>query len=128
VSSSADRGHGPWPEPDEPDRAPSIAGGETPEWDPPAERDDVAGSRGVSLAIAGLNVIYLMFLPVLLVVGIYTYLTVYAIVKAVDGGSDSPDPATVLIGIVGLVTVFVVALGLGSWAIGRTADPRKRRR
>jgi hypothetical protein len=123
-----DDGHGPWPEPDETGRASSEAGGETPEWDPPDERGEVAGSRGVALAIAGLNVLYLMFLPVLLVVGIYTYVTVYAIVKAVDGGSDSPDPATVLIGIVGLVTLFVVALGLGTWVIGRTADPRKRRR
>ncbi len=69
----------------------------------------------------------MLALPVLIVVGVYTFLTVYAVVKAVSGGSDSADAATVLIGVVALVTLFTTLLGVGGWAIGRTADPKKRR-
>jgi hypothetical protein len=71
---------------------------------------------------------YLVMLPVLLAIGIYTFITVYAIVKAIDSGPDTADGAVVVLGIVGLVTFFVVLLGGGVWAIGRAADPKKRPR
>ena len=93
-------------------------------WD---ERTDASGSKGIAVAVAGLNVTYLMVLPVLLVVGIYTFITVYAIVKAVSSGSDSADAGVILLGGVGLVTLFVVLLGVGGWLVGRAADPKKRR-
>ena len=93
-------------------------------WD---ERTDASGSKGIAVAVAGLNVTYLMVLPVLLVVGIYTFITVYAIVKAVSSGSDSADAGVILLGVVGLVTLFVVLLGVGGWLVGRAADPKKRR-
>ena len=79
------------------------------------------------MAVAGLSFGGLLVFPILIVVGVYTFITVYAIVKAVSGGSDAADPATVLIGIVGLVTVFTLMLGLGGWLIGRGFDPAKRR-
>lgn len=124
VSTSTDPNvRGPWPEPDEP--AHPVAA-----WD---ERDgpqgsEPQGSKGVSIAVAALSVAYLLMLPVLLVVGIYTFITVYAIVKAVDAGPDTADAGVVLIGTVGLVTFFVLLLGGGLWAIGRAADPKKRQR
>ena len=90
-------------------------------WD---ERTDASGSNGIAVAVAGLNVTYLMVLPVLLVVGIYTFITVYAIVKAVSSGSDSADAGVILLGVVGLVTLFVVLLG---WAAGSSAEPPTRR-
>ena len=77
--------------------------------------------------MAVLNVGVLLTLPVLIVIGVYTLLTTYAVVKAVSAGSDAADPATVLIGVVGLVTFYTTLLGVGAWAIGRTADPKKRR-
>ena len=98
---------------------------EGPRWDEAAE---VRGSKAVSVGVALLSVGYLMILPVLLAVGIYTFITVYAIVKAIDAGSDTADGAVVLIGVVGLVTFFAVVLGGGLWAIGRAADPKKRAR
>jgi hypothetical protein len=149
-SSSGATGSGPWPEPDEVDaraeaerlaaRAAAVgtdldAAGDravdhlgdiddhVAAWD---ERTDPQGSRGVSLAVAGMSVAYLLILPVLLVIGIYTYITVYAIVKTVDSGPDSADAQVVLLGVVGLVTMFVVLLGVGLWAVGRAADPKKR--
>lgn len=151
MSSSNDAtGSGPWPEPDEADaraeaerleaRAAAVTAGldaagdravdhlddiddHVEAWD---ERTDPQGSRGVSLGVAGLSVAYLLILPVLLAIGIYTYITVYAIVKAVDAGPDSADAGVVLLGVVGLVTLFVALLGGGLWAIGRAADPKRR--
>jgi uncharacterized BrkB/YihY/UPF0761 family membrane protein len=93
-------------------------------WD---RRIDASGSKGVAFAIVGLNVGTLMVLPVLLVVGIYTFITIYAIVKAVSSGSDTANAVTIMIGVVGLVTLFVTLLGVGGWLIGRAADPKKRR-
>lgn len=115
---------GPWPEPDQAD-----------DWDETdhsveragAEPTGGGGSKGVALIVAGLNLGVMLALPVLIVAGVYTLITVYAIVKAVSAGSDAADPATVLIGVVGLVTLFTTLLGMGVWAIGRTADPKKRR-
>lgn len=151
MSSSNDTtGSGPWPEPDEADaraeaeRIGAKAAAVTADLDAAGDRvvdhlDDIddhveawddrtdpQGSRGVSLAVAGMSVAYLLILPVLLVIGIYTYITVYAIVKAVDSGPDSADTGVVLFGVVGLVTLFVVLLGVGLWGIGRAADPKKR--
>lgn len=153
MSSSSDTNRpGPWPEPDEADaraeaellgaRAAAdatdldAAGDRVVDhlddiddhvaaWD---ERTETQGSKGVSLAVAGLSVAYLMVLPVLLAVAIYAFITVYAIVKAVGSGPDTAHAGTVLIGIVGLVTLFVVLLGGGLWAMGRAADPKKRTR
>ncbi len=123
MSSSNNRtGSGPWPEPGEPHTLdPKSLGAEAP--GEPAS----GGSRAVALAVAGVNLVVMLALPVLIVVGVYTFLTVYAVVKAVSGGSDSADAATVLIGGVALVTLFTTLLGVGGWAIGRTADPKKRR-
>jgi hypothetical protein len=151
-SSSRAAGSGPWPEPDEVDaraeaerlaaRAAAVAtdldaagdrvvdhlddiDDHVAAWD---ERTEPQGSRGVALAVAGLSVAYLLILPVLLAIAIYTFITVYAIVKAIDSGPDTADAGVVLIGIVGLVTLFVVLLGGGMWAIGRAADPKRRPR
>jgi hypothetical protein len=94
-------------------------------WD---ERTEAKGSKGVALAVAGLNLGGLLALPAMLVIGIYTFITVYAVVKAVGAGSDQANALVVLLGVVGLVTLFVTMLGVGAWLVGRSADPKKRRR
>ncbi len=123
-SSSGTTGAGPWPEPDDIDVSlvPERSPGAGQAWDEPAR----GGSKGIALAVAAMNLGVLLALPVLVVVGVYTFLTVYAVVKAFSAGSDAADPATVLVGVVGLVTLFTTLLGVGAWAIGRVADPKKR--
>ena len=124
---------GPWPEPGEGDQRPppdlrrgADVDAQDARWD---EGDaEVQGSKGVSVGVAVMTVGYLVMLPVLLAIGIYTFITVYAIVKAIDSGPDTADGAVVVLGIVGLVTFFVVLLGGSVWAIGRAADPKKRPR
>lgn len=92
-----------------------------------AAADTPAGSRGVSLAIAGVSVTFHVVLAWLLVGGIYLFLTVYALVKAFGSAPDEPNTTVVVLGIVGLVTglllLFAVAVGL----LGRAANPKKRR-
>lgn len=118
---------GPWPDPDDTiDRS-----GDGAQFDDdrtePASVHEPAGSKGVALAVAGTNLGFFLLLPAVLVVAIYTFLTVYAIVKAVGSAPDAANPVVVLVGIVSLVGLFVVTLAVGTWLIGRTADPRKRR-
>jgi hypothetical protein len=86
-----------------------------------------AGSKGVALGVAGLTVTFFVLLPAFIAVGVYTFLTIYAIVKGVEGGSDQPDATTVMVGLVVLVTLFVLLVAAGTMLLGRTADPKKRR-
>jgi hypothetical protein len=90
-------------------------------------RDEPAGSTGVSLGVAGLTVMFFVLLPAFIAVGVYTFVTVYAVVKGVEGGSDQPDATTILVGIVLLVTLFTLLVAVGMMLIGRAADPKKRR-
>ena len=53
---------------------------------PAPASNEGAGSRGAALAVAGLSFGVLLVFPVLIVVGVYTFITIYAIVKAVSGG------------------------------------------
>jgi amino acid permease len=98
-----------------------------PDPDPIDERDQPRGSKGVAIANAlaslGLGVI----LPVLIVVGLYTYLTIYAIVKAIGSAPDEANPTVVLVGLMALVALFVVGFAVTVVLIGRTADPKRRR-
>lgn len=93
-----------------------------------ATRDEPADAKGVAFGVVGLVVTFFVLLPAFIAVGIYTFVTVYAIVKGVEGGSDVPDPITVMIGIVLLIALFTVLLAVGAMLLGRTADPKKRRR
>ncbi|MEO8477113.1 MAG: hypothetical protein ABI572_08695 [Actinomycetota bacterium] len=91
-------------------------------------REEPADSKGVALGVAGLTVTFFVLLPVFVAVAVYTFLSVYAIVKGVEGGSDQPDATTIMVGVVLLVTVFVLLVAVGVMLLGRMADPKKRRR
>ena len=90
--------------------------------------DTPAGSKGVSLAIAGLSVTFYVLLAWLLVGGIYLYLTIYAVVKAIGSAPDEPNATVVVLGIVGLVTGLLLVFAAGVGLLGRAANPKKRRR
>jgi ABC-type Na+ efflux pump permease subunit len=91
-----------------------------------AARDEPADSKGVAFGVVGLVVTFFVLLPAFIAVGVYTSLTVYAVVKGVEGGSDVPDPTTIMVGLVLLVTLFVLLVTLGAMLLGRMADPKKR--
>jgi hypothetical protein len=90
--------------------------------------DEPAGSTGISLAVAGISFGFWVVLSILIAVGLYTALTIYAIVKAVGSAPDEPNAVAVLLIIVGLVTLFVTLLAGVVAFVGRFSEPKKRRR
>jgi hypothetical protein len=118
----------PWPE-DRPEDRPedqlAFSGG----WDEgrtDEELDRPAGSKGVAFTVALATFGFWVVLPVLVVVGVYSLLTVYAIVKAVGSAPDEPNAVAIALSIVGLITLFVVILGAAISLIGRAANPKRR--
>jgi hypothetical protein len=88
----------------------------------PASR---GGSKLLGIGVAGLGVVYLVVLPAVLVLLIYLFISVYAVVKISPPGH--PNPAVVLIGVVLLTGLMTVLLGVSIWLIGRMFDPPKTR-
>ncbi|MDP9329977.1 MAG: hypothetical protein M3P11_04965 [Actinomycetota bacterium] len=83
---------------------------------------------GLSLGIAAAIVTFFVLLPALLVVTIYSFITVYAIVKAIGSAPTSPSATTVLLGVVLLVTTFSLVLASLVTLAGRSMNPRGRNR
>jgi hypothetical protein len=84
-------------------------------------------NSGLSLAIGVIAVAFFAFLPVLIVVLVYLFLTTYAIVKAFGVGGPHPNPSTILVGVVALVGTLVTLLTMGMALLGRSMDAKKRR-
>ena len=91
-----------------------------------ATRGPTREHTGISLAIAAMIVTFLVFVPALLVVSIYTYLTVYAVVKGVGSAPESASPLTVLFGVVAFVTAFTLLLAGTVSLAGRAMNPKRR--
>jgi predicted Co/Zn/Cd cation transporter (cation efflux family) len=113
----------PWPEDPPAERASAITDDRD---DQPDRTDRPAGSRGVAITVTLASFGFGVALPVLVVVGVYAMITVYAIVKAVGSAPDQPNAVAIALGIVGLVTVFVVIITAAISLIGRAADPKRR--
>jgi hypothetical protein len=85
----------------------------------------MADSRGPSLAIVGIAVVFLASLPFLIPTVIWLVLTGYAITKAIGTAPDSASPTSVLLAVVAIVTFFTLAIAGAIWAIGRSMTPSK---
>ena len=81
---------------------------------------------GISLAIGGLVSAFFTALGALVVVVTYLFVCVYAIVKLIGDADGHPDPATVIMGFVLLVSVLVVALLVGVRFLGKSLATRRR--
>jgi uncharacterized membrane protein len=57
---------------------------------------------------------------------VYLFGTVYAIVKGAGVGGRSPNPATVILAVVLIVTMLVTLLYVGLGLLGRSMDPKRR--
>jgi hypothetical protein len=84
------------------------------------------GSKGIGLAIAGAIVAFFATLPFVLIVTLYVFLTIYAIVRAIGPGAGE-NPVTIVVGFVLITSVFAVLLGVTIHLIGRSLTPKKRR-
>ena len=83
--------------------------------------------RGLSLAIALAAAAFHATLAFVLVVSIWTALSVYALVKMIGSAPDEANAVAVLITVVLLVSTFVAGLAGGIALLGRSMTPRKRK-
>jgi hypothetical protein len=81
---------------------------------------------GVSLAIGGLISGFFTVLGAIVVVVTYLFICVYAIVKWIGDADGHPDPATIIVGFVALVSVLVIAVMVGVRLVGRSLVSRRR--
>ena len=83
---------------------------------------------GIAIAVAGVVTTVLTVFAWLLVVLMWTALTIYALVKAIGSAPDAASPTAVLLIVVGLVTALALLLTVPIALVGRSMTPRKRRR
>jgi protein-S-isoprenylcysteine O-methyltransferase Ste14 len=81
---------------------------------------------GVSLAIGGLISGFFTVLGAIVVVVTYLFVCVYAIVKWIGDADGHPDPATIIVGFVAIVSLLVLGLLLGVRLVGRSFVVRRR--
>ena len=88
--------------------------------------EEGSDGKGAGIAIGGLNVALYTLLPALLAVGIWTLISVYAIVKWIGSAPEKPDPVVIVLGVVLLVTLLVVLIAVAVSLVGRSLNPKKR--
>jgi hypothetical protein len=81
---------------------------------------------GLAIVVAVGAIFFFAALPAALVALVYVFGSVYAIVKATGVGGRSPNPATVLIAVVLIVSMLVTLFYCGIAVIGRSMDPKRR--
>lgn len=81
---------------------------------------------GLAIFVAVGVIVFFVALPAVIVTLVYLFGSVYAIVKAAGVGGRSPNPATILIGVVAIVSALVTLLYCGIAVIGRSMDPKRR--
>ena len=89
-------------------------------------RVEDGGSKGVSLAVAGVIVAFFAFLPFVFLVSLYVFLTIYAIVRTIGPGTGE-NAVAIVVGFVLITSMFAVLLGVTIHLVGRSLTPRKRR-
>ena len=85
-------------------------------------------NSGIAVAIAASIVGFFMMLAFIIVVLMFAFLFVYAIIKAFGPDTAHASPTTVLLGLVVIVGTLTVALTTGIGLLGRSMTPRRRRR
>ena len=84
--------------------------------------------KGVGIAVGVTNVALYALLPVLIVVGVWTLISVYAIVKWIGSAPQEPNAAVIVLGVALMVSLYVVLFAVGVGLVGRSLSPKKRRR
>jgi hypothetical protein len=87
----------------------------------------IGGSNGIGVAIAALIVAFLATMPFVLIVVLYVFLTIYAIVRAIGPGAGE-NPVTIVVGFVLITSVFAVMLGVTIHFVGRALTPKRLRK
>jgi hypothetical protein len=83
---------------------------------------------GTSIAIAAVTTLAYTIWAGVIVVVLWLCLTVYAVVKWIGAPTDHASPRTVLLLMVGTISLFVFLLALAIYALGRPMRYTKRKR
>lgn len=83
---------------------------------------------GQSSAIAFIAALGYAIWAAVLAVLLWLSVTIYAFVKLIGAPNDHPSATTLLVVVVGLVTIWPLAIALATYAIGRSMRPAKRAR
>ncbi len=82
-------------------------------------------SRFIGLGVAAAVLVLLVLLPVLAIVGFYTFANVYALITGSDFSSNTLNPAVFLTGLVVTVAAIVVVMAVVAGLIGRSLSPKR---
>jgi hypothetical protein len=93
-----------------------------------ADAADDTGYRFLGVGIGAGNALLYTVLPVVLFFAIWTFVSVYAIVKWAGSAPEEPNPVVLVVGVASLVMFFVVVIGVGVGLLGRPMNPKKRAR
>lgn len=83
-------------------------------------------SGGLGLGIGLANTVLYSLLPALMAVGIWTLVSVYAVVKWIGSAPDDVNPVVIVVGVVMLVTLFVLLIAVAVGLVGRSMNPKRR--
>ena len=83
---------------------------------------------GAAIGVAAALTFFATILAWLLVVLVWTALTIYAVVKWVGSAPEGASATTVLLIVVGLVTALALLLTLPIALVGRSMTPRRRKK
>ncbi len=84
--------------------------------------------RGIAISIAIVAVTFLAALPFLIPTTIWIALTIYAMVKGAGSAPDQANATVVMLSIVGIVSLFTLAIAGAIALLGRAMTPKRRRR
>jgi hypothetical protein len=98
---------------------------------PPSARSldtphDPSPAKGIGVGIGIMIVAFFAFLPFVLIVMPYLFLTGYAIVRAIGPGAGE-NAVTVVVGFVVITSLLVVLFGVAIHFIGRSFTPKRSR-
>jgi hypothetical protein len=84
------------------------------------------GSNGIGLAIGGIVVAFFAIIPFVLIVVLYLFVTIYAIVRALGPGAGE-NAVAIVVGFVLLTSVFAIVFGVTIYIVGRSLTPKRSR-
>jgi hypothetical protein len=84
------------------------------------------GSNAIGLGIAGVIVTFFALMPFVILVALYLFLTIYAIIRAIGPGAGE-NAVTIVVGFALITSTFATLLGVAIHLLGRSLTPKRRR-
>src|ERR1700752_4260240 len=83
-------------------------------------------SNGIGIAVAGIVLAFFAIFPFILIVVLYLFVTIYAIVRALGPG-EGENAVVVVVGFVLLTSAFAILIAVTVHLVGRSITPKRKR-